>query len=236
MLLFIALASLVSITLGGMIAIKMRDRLHLILGFSAGSVVGVALFGLLPEAMAHGGDHAMIIVTLGFAGYMILDRFFSLHSHRDADCHNPRHDGRFGATALILHCLMDGIAIGVSLRISEMFGVSVALAILAHQCSDGINVVNMIVRDGGSVERIVKWLAGMICAVLCGIIVGNYTGLDPHQFGILLPIFAGTFLYIGMADLIPESHHSHPTIWTTVATIAGMGVICWVTTIGGGCH
>jgi ZIP family zinc transporter len=64
------------------------------------------------------------------------------------------------------------------------------------------------------------------------LLAGNWAGIDPHQFRILLPIFVGTFLYLGMADLIPESHHAHPKIWTTLATVAGMAVIYGVTTLG----
>ena len=232
MLLFIiAIASLCGLALGGLFAIKMSDRLHLILGFSAGSVMGVALFGLLPEAVETGGSHVFLLVAAGFVAYMILDRSFALHSHRDEDCHNPRHDGRFGAVALILHCLLDGVAIGVSLRISNAIGLSVAVAIIAHQFSDGINVVNMLVRDGNGGQRPILWLLWMWGAVAVGLQLGNSVLFGLVPFGVVIPLFVGTFLYLGASDLLPESHHAHPTIWTTVLTVLGMAFIYGVTTL-----
>ena len=47
----IAVAAFVSTLAGGLLALGLRDKLHLILGFSAGAVIGVAFFDLLPEAI-----------------------------------------------------------------------------------------------------------------------------------------------------------------------------------------
>jgi zinc transporter ZupT len=55
--------------------------------------------------------------------------------------------------------------------------------------------------------------------------------LSGSMLGILLSVFVGLFLYIGASDLVPESHHRHPTIWTSVMTILGMTVIYVVVAI-----
>ena len=80
MIIWISIAALISTFLGGMFALRFKDKLHLILGFSAGAIIGVAFFDLLPEAIGLGGknyDVAFItsITALGFVIYMILDRF-----------------------------------------------------------------------------------------------------------------------------------------------------------------
>ena len=100
-----AVAIFLSVILGGTFALKFKDKLHLILGFSAGSVIGVAFFDLLPEAIGLGGALYGVptitsIVALGFIFYMILDRLVVFHSHSHegeiSDGRNP-HRGKLGA-------------------------------------------------------------------------------------------------------------------------------------------
>ncbi len=66
--LYIALAASAATFIGGSFALKFRDKLHLILGFSAGAVAGVALFDLLPEAIELGTKyHSAATVSLFIA-------------------------------------------------------------------------------------------------------------------------------------------------------------------------
>jgi zinc transporter ZupT len=79
--------------LGGVFALRFRDRLHLILGFSAGAVIGVALFDLLPESISLADGHyapatLSLYVTAGFFAYLIIDRLILLHPHTHHD-HAP---------------------------------------------------------------------------------------------------------------------------------------------------
>lgn len=100
MIILISIATLVSTFLGGMFALRFKDKLHLILGFSAGAVIGVAFFDLLPEAIELGNGSYDInsitsIVALGFVAYMVLDRLFFFHSHCDQNSEgcNPNRRG-----------------------------------------------------------------------------------------------------------------------------------------------
>src|SRR3989344_8135808 len=117
--LLIALAASVATFIGGSFALRFRDKLHLILGFSAGAVAGVALFDLLPEAIELGTQYheaatVALFVALGLFGYLILDRLILLHTHSDdghAEAERPRR-GAFGAATHSAHSLLDGVAIG----------------------------------------------------------------------------------------------------------------------------
>src|SRR5271169_1608252 len=100
----IALAAFVSTLAGGLLALGLRDKLHLILGFSAGAVIGVAFFDLLPEAIATAHDFqspAVILAwsALGFLSYLVLDRMLLVQGRAP-----PRASA--GALVLCAHSLL----------------------------------------------------------------------------------------------------------------------------------
>lgn len=227
----IILATIISTALGGLFAIKLKDQLHLILGFSAGAVLGVALFDLLPESISlTSGTYDIQLVTIliavGFSVYMIVDRYISLSSHEGTDkCGNPLHNGKLGAAALVFHSFLDGLGIGLAFKVSPAIGWVVALAVLTHDFSDGINTVNMVIKNKGDRKTALKWLAADALAPAVGLAATFFIVVSGPTLGLLLSVFVGLFLYISASDLIPESHHQHPAIWTTVSTVIGMAVI-----------
>lgn len=226
-----SIATFLATFFGGLFALKFKDKLHLILGFSAGAVVGVAFFDLIPEALTLGGTAYSIsaitsLTALGFLIYMVLDRFVMFHDHGHEDAHEgatPR--GKIGAGSLSIHSLLDGVAIGLAFHVSVAVGMIVAIAVFVHDFSDGINTVNLILKNEGSKKQAFKWLLVDACAPVIGIISTFFFTLSESSLGVVLALFAGFFLYIGASDLLPESHHSHPTVWTTLATILGVVVL-----------
>ncbi len=232
MVLLISFAAFLSTLVGGVFALKLKDKLHLVLGFSAGAVVAVAFFDLLPEALELGGQfhsNATIIgaSALGFLLYLVLDRLIFLHSHSDEpeEGHargSSVNRGFLGAGSLAFHSFLDGVAIGIAFQASLAVGAVVALAVLAHDFSDGINTVNMVLKNGGSNAFAKKFLLIDAIAPVFGVLSTMFFVLPESSLSIILAIFSGFFLYIGASDLIPESHHAHPRFLTTAMTIAGM--------------
>lgn len=223
LLIVIAAAAFVSTLLGGLLALKLRDKLHLILGFSAGAVIGVAFFDLLPEAINFGGKfHSPAVIlsctALGFLSYLVLDRILLFHG--DAA---PR--GRFAAGVLCAHSLLDGIAIGLAFQTSHQVGIIVAIAVLSHDFSDGINTMNIVLRNQGRRPQALAWLIADALAPVLGVASTYFFTLPGEAFGTALALFAGFFLYIGASDLIPESYHAHPKFLTTAMTLAGAAVL-----------
>jgi ZIP family zinc transporter len=245
MVILIAVATLVSTLVGGLVALRLRDKLHLILGFSAGAVIGVAFFDLLPESMELGEKyfaHSTVtaVVALGFLAYLILDRLVFLHVHAHSPDEDPgslhgetsaalpsRHAqrGLLGAGSLSIHSFLDGVAIGLGFQVSAAIGVIVAVAVLVHDFSDGINTVSVILKNRGEKRQALHWLIVDAVAPVMGAASTLLFRLPEEALSIVLALFSGFFLYIGASDLIPESHHAHPKFLTTVMTLLGAAVL-----------
>ena len=227
--LLIALAASVATFVGGAFALRFRDKLHLILGFSAGAVAGVALFDLLPEAIElstkyHSASTIALFVALGLFGYLILDRLVLLHTH-EADGEQNSQRGSLGALTLATHSFFDGMAIGIGFQVSAVVGIVVAVAVLTHDFSDGVNTVNLILKNGGNWKQAFRWLLVDAAAPLLGAASTLFFTISESAIGLVLAVFVGTFLYLSASDLIPESHHRHPRALTTVMTLIGALVI-----------
>jgi len=241
-LVLIAVATFACTLLGGLFALRFKDSLHLVLGFSAGAVIGVAFFDLLPEALelAKGTyDLSLVsgIAALGFIAYLFLDRVVTLHAHAEEAGRPPAqtsgHRGTLSAGSLSLHSFLDGAAIALAFKVSIGAGAVVAAAVLVHDFSDGINTVNLILKNGGSQRRAFQWLLTDASAPVIGMISTSFFSIPEQALGLLLAVFCGFFLYIGASDLLPESHHRHPALWTTVATALGMAALFIATRVAG---
>ncbi len=225
LLVALAVATCAATLIGGGLALAFRRRIHLILGLSAGAVIGVALLELLPEALAvsyPASSFAQIagVVGLGFMGCLLIDRAFSI-----AVGEQSSHHGHLGAGSLTLHSLFDGLAIGLAFQASAAIGAIVAIAVIAHDVSDGVNTVNLSLVGGGDVKSARRWLIIDACAPLIGILAARLVVFPKSALAMLLAVFTGAFLYIGAGRLVGESHRRHPHPWTTVAAVLGFGFI-----------
>ena len=223
LLVVIAGAAFLSTLLGGLLALKLHDKLHLILGFSAGAVIGVAFFDLLPEAIDfgrqfHGAAAILSCTAIGFLAYLVMDRILLIHGE-------PAARGPFAAGVLCVHSMLDGVAIGLAFQASHAVGIVVAIAVLTHDFSDGINTMNMVLKNGGDRRQGLSWLTVDAVAPVVGVASTYFFTLPGEWFGTALALFAGFFLYIGASDLIPESYHAHPKFLTTAMTLAGASVL-----------
>lgn len=231
MIILIAIATFVSTLCGGLLALRFKDKLHLILGFSAGAVIGVALFDLLPESISLGSQFYKIatvtsFTAAGFLIYLILDRVVFLHGHSSTSEHEAHMErGILGAASLSIHSFLDGVAIGLAFQVSTAIGGIVAIAVLVHDFSDGINTVNLILKNQGQQKFALKWLLVDALAPVLGATSTLFFSLPEMTLSVVLAGFAGFFLYIGASDLIPESHHAHPKFLTTAMTLLGAGVL-----------
>jgi zinc transporter ZupT len=242
MILPIAAATCVATLIGGWVGISLRDRLHLVLAFSAGAVIGVAFFDLLPEAVelgASAGPHSLVspravlaVAGLGFLLYLLLDRSLPGHARDTGKRPDPRRAWA-AATSFAIHSFLDGFAIGVAFQASRAVGIAVAVAVLAHDFSDGLNTVSVVLRNGGDRRGAFKWLVVDAVAPVVGALISIALTIPTQGLTLVLALFSGFFLYVGGSDLLPESHHAHPRLLTTVATLAGAACLFIIAQVAG---
>jgi ZIP family zinc transporter len=211
---YLSLATLVSTSIGGLCALRFRDRLHLVLGFTAGVLLGVVCFDLLPEIfeLSHsqggGGQAAMVALAAGFLLFHGLEKFVLVHRVHEADYAQHHHPsvGMLSAAALIGHSFMDGAGIGLAFQVSPAVGMTVAIAVVAHDFCDGLNTMSLMLMHGNTTARSLTMLAlDAVAPVLGAASTLAYT-VPREALGPYLGFFAGFLLYIGASDILPQAH------------------------------
>ena len=233
LVMLVALGALAATMTGGVLALRFEGKLPLVMGFSAGAVIGVAFFDLGPEALDAGIGHytprtLLAVAALGFFFYTALDRLVARH-----DCEgqvNPAR-GLMGAASFSAHSVLDGFAMGVAFQASREIGLIVAAAVLAHDFADGLNTVNVVTKNGGTRNFALRWLAVDAAAPVLGAALSLLFTPDRSVLALLLALFCGFFLHIGASGLLPESHRAYPRPSTTIATLLGAGFLYAVTSL-----
>ncbi len=231
-IIFVIIAS-ISTFLGGLVALRLRNKMNLLLGFAAGAILSVVAFDLLPEIFeategnASALKWAMVAMVSGFIIFHVLEKFILIHhghEHEYGD-HSHPHKGKFSASALILHSFIDGLGIGLAFGVSQDVGIAVALAVIAHDFCDGLNTVSLMLSHNNSKKASFYFLIADALAPLVGGLVGLLVVLPDFLAPLYLGLFAGTLLYIGAADILPEAHSKDSSVKTVLATVLGAVVL-----------
>jgi ZIP family zinc transporter len=233
----LALTTFASTLLGGLTALRHKDSLHRFLGYTAGVLVGVVAFDLLPEifnAIAHTSMTAtwpMIALVVGFLLFHTLEKSILIHHSQEAEyeVHHHPQVGIVSALALIGHSFLDGVGIGLGFQAGNAVGITVALAVIAHDFTDGLNTVNLLLLNKNRPRRAFIFLLADAFAPVVGAASTLLFTIPDKALPIYLGFFAGFLLYIGASEILPEAHSKHSSYKTIVATVFGAAFIFVVT-------
>ena len=227
----VSAGAFLSALLGGVLAVRAVGQVGLVIAFGAGIRIGAAFFDLIPEGTEHLGgslDMAMIFTAFGFLAFYAVEKLTTIHvgheaaSELDHGQAAHRHIGLVGAIGMSLHSFLDGVALAAGLTVGGGLGLVIAAVVIIHRFSDGIGVVSFLLASHRSQDEIYRWVALVALAPVLGVFVGLLLPVPDVVLGAMLAIFAGFFLYIGAAELLPEAHRSDRSRWVVVATLAGV--------------
>lgn len=226
-----------SILLGGLLAMKLRNRLHLIMAFAAGILLGVVSFDIFPEIIEQIKINdfdpigVMIALVAGFLLFHILEKTILIHHAHEADYAEHHHPqvGVLSALALIGHSLMDGVSIGLGFQISPSVGAFVALAVISHGFTDGMNTVALMLNHKNSPRRSKVFLLLHSLAPILGATSTLFFTAPPQFLVLYLGFFAGFLLYIGGSDILPEAHSRKSSYKLIGLTVLGVAFIFTIT-------
>lgn len=226
----LSLVTLISTFAGGLFALKFRDRLHFILSFTAGVLLGVVSFDILPEIFSLSHEQgidatgAMIALVVGFLLFHSLEKFVLIHHVHEADYavhHHPRV-GILSAIALVGHSFMDGVGIGLGFQVSESVGILVAVAVISHDFCDGLNTVSLMLVNKNTTRRSIAMLLLDAIAPVFGAASTLIIHVPSSTLVLYLGFFAGFLLYIGASDILPEAHSQN----RSGITLSLIGLTC----------
>ena len=242
--LVVSFGAFASALLGGWLAIRAVRFVGVIIAVGAGIRIGAAFFDLIPEAIEHLGsiDLAMLVTTVGFLAFYALDKVTSLHvghetaSELDHEATSHQHIGILGASGMAIHSFLDGVVLAAALTVGGGLGTIIAVVVIVHRFSDGIGVVSFILASRMPSSTAYRWVLLVATAPVLGVLLGSLVTIPEEMLGAILGFFAGFFLYVGAAELLPEAHRRDSSRVVVAATLGGTLAIylfsVWVGVIG----
>jgi len=246
-LIYIVVATLaggaLSVVVAASVTVALLSRVvrHLV-SLSAGVLLGTALLQVLPEAFESRAEAHSLFATLlaGLLFFFLLEKaeLYRHQHHHEGDAHEHQHGfdaqqaGRGGWSVLLgdsIHNFCDGIIIAAAFLADVQLGVVTAVAIIAHEIPQEVGDYIVLLNAGLSRRRALAYnamsgLAAVLGGVIGYLVVGPWEALFPY----LLVVAASSFIYVAVADLIPQLQH-RLSMKDTVAQLAwlaaGLGIV-----------
>ncbi len=226
----LTLAASAAALIGGYTALRSQKWLNLALALTAGLVLGLVMFDLLPEifdiVQSQKLDPVwpMIAMTAGFLTFHLFEKFIPLHETSESQ-YGPHQHPRLGvarAVALSGHSFMDGLSIGVAFQVSTAVGLAVALAVIGHRFADGFDTTTFMIYHRNKLRHIKRWLGVVVIMPVAGGLASLTFTLPETVLAIYLGFFAGLILYISASNLLPQAHAATSSNRGVALTFAGV--------------
>lgn len=213
----------------------LRRTLFLLISLAAGALLGDAFIHLLPEAFEEAGALAVSLSVLaGILSFFILEKFLHWHHSHGDDEFSSEHARIHPVGSLVLvsdgvHNLVDGLAIGAAFMVSTEIGIATAIAIALHEIPQEIGDFGLLVHAGYSRGKALALNFLSALTAFLGLGLAFWIGESGLHMAPLIAAFAaGNFIYIALADLVPELQKTKSgkrSLLQFVVIIAGVAVM-----------
>lgn len=236
----IAIITFLSTFVGGLLALKYINKISLIIALTAGIIVGLIVFDVIPEifnlAIATKTNLYLPIVVIiaSFFIFHFFENIFLIHRCEGKNYKNHQHTqvGVISGIMLIIHSFLDGLGVGTGLNVSTTFGILIAIAVIGPDFADGVNTVALLVSHKNTNKTAIYFLILDSLAPVFGILAAAIIKLPEVFILIYLSYFTGSLLYIAFSDIIPQAHASNGFKKTFILSLFGiifMGVLSYFT-------
>ncbi|HDZ77619.1 MAG TPA: ZIP family metal transporter [Candidatus Omnitrophica bacterium] len=182
-----------------------KNSLYLI-SFAAGVMLAISFLNLMPEAISL-SENALSAVLFGILGFYILQQIIDFHPCHDEQCrlHNM---GILSFTGLAFHSLLDGVVIALGFSLNYGLGIMTTTAVILHEFPEGITTTGILMYAKMRRSKIIIYSVIVAMATPIGAIFFYpfVKGISDNVLGILLGVAAGSFIYLAVADFIPQIH------------------------------
>ncbi len=225
------LASLVSL-IGALFLALQEDSLRklsaLLVAFASGSLMGGAFFHLIPEAVLRQGDAAFGFVVLGIVFFFALEKVLCWqHCHNThCDVHSFTYLNLVGDS---IHNFVDGIIIAASFIVGPALGIITTAVVILHEVPQELGEFGVLIYGGFTRGRAIEFNLLTALTALAGGALGYFFSLHVKDLQIpLISFAAGGFVYISLADLVPELHKRRGHAESAAQfflLVAGLGIL-----------
>ncbi|OGZ69771.1 MAG: hypothetical protein A3D35_03200 [Candidatus Staskawiczbacteria bacterium RIFCSPHIGHO2_02_FULL_34_9] len=235
---FLSVLIVSAVSLVGLSLISIREKvlmkyMYLLISLAVGSLLGDAFIHIIPEAFRNSSNeiYTSILIIAGVLLFFIVEKFFHWHHHGEDE--NESHVAPVGNLVLFsdgVHNMIDGIIIGVSFIVSVPVGLATTIAVIFHEIPQEIGDFSVLIHSGYKRGKalFLNFLSAL--TAFLGLFIAFLLGQGGEVYiSWALPIAAGGFIYIAVADLIPELHKTKEVKHSILQVVSvALGVLIMV--------
>jgi len=222
------------ISLVGVLGLSLKENIlrkyvFIFVSLAVGALLGDAFIHIIPESISQIGDIRLVslLIIAGVFFFFILEKFLHWH-HHELDEENHVHPvGKIIIFSGSVHNFMDGVIIAASYMVSIEIGIATTIAVVLHEIPQELGHFGVLIYSGYSKMRalFLNFLSALtsVAGAIFVFFLGEMAGPMIKWF---LPLIAGGFIYIAIADLIPELHKEKNRLYSVIQVlVAIVGVL-----------
>ena len=235
MIALLKLLPFASVLLGAVLALRVDRYLHIVFGVAGGIMLGLAAFHLLPDITTADAPDVMgvplpyILIAVAFCLFYLVEEV--LAGGDELEAHG--RVGVLGALTLVGHSFIDGLAIGLGFAMSMAIGLSILIAVVAHDFAEGATTATLLRTHGASRRATNAIVALAAVTPVVGAFVGGMLQVSETFLACYAGFFVGTLIFFATHDIIPNARARTTAGRTLLLVVVGMAGILVVSIVEG---
>jgi zinc transporter ZupT len=217
--------------LGGVILVYRRQwtqrTQEILLALGAGFILALVFINLIPASFQTLGESAALYMLLGFSVLHFFEHTIVGHLHFGEETHSHVMVSRVASLSavggLFIHAFFDGFSISIGMQFDFLLGLLIFFAVLLHKIPEGLTIASIMMSANYPRRKVLFAIFGIGLATLVGVASAFlFSATDAKVIGMAFAFSAGTIIYVGASDLIPEINKSKDRIPPLVVFVGMM--------------